>query len=95
MNLKYFLVEFHSGTVNRLTHIIGFGLLIYGLIHKDWIIAFVWSPLFMESGHFYNHLILKKYRSRDELIRIIPLQIGGWLLSIGFIGIILRLFRKL
>ena len=95
MTLKYFLGEFHSGTINRIAHIIGFALLIYGLIQRDWIVALVVSPLFMESGHLYNHLVLKKYRSKNELVRIIPLQIMGWLLSVGFIALILRWLRKL
>lgn len=95
MSIKYFLGEFHSGAVNRVTHIIGFGLLIYGLVQRDWILAFVVSPLFMESGHFYNNLVLHKYRSKDELIKIIPLQLIGWLLSIGFIALILRFLKKL
>ena len=95
MDLKYFLGEFHSGNVNRITHAIGFGLLIYGLIKRDWLLDFVISPLFMESGHFYNHFVLNKYKSKGELIRLIPIQILGWLLSIGFIAVILRLFKKI
>lgn len=95
MDLKYFLGEFHSGTINRITHAIGFGLLFYGLIKRDWVIAFIISPLFMESGHLYNNLVLHKYKAKDQLLRLIPLQLGGWLLSVGFIALILRIFKKI
>lgn len=95
MDLKYFLGEFHSGTINRITHAIGFGLLFYGLIKREWIIAFIISPLFMESGHLYNNLVLHKLITKDELLRLVPLQLGGWLLSVGFIALILRIFRKI
>jgi len=95
MTLKYFLGEFHSGILNRLLHIIGFSLFLYGILKRDWMLALVVSPLVMESGHLYNHLILKKYKSKNELIRIIPLQVGGWLLSIGFLALILKLLKKI
>lgn len=76
--LIFFLDDFHRGAVNHILHFSGFFLLGYGI--GAWsLLAVVLSPFLMESGHLYN---AARGIHREHTIRIVPLQLAGWIVFI-------------
>ncbi len=61
--VRFFFVDFHNGVVNRILHLIGFGLFFVGLFEKN-ILLIIVGALVQESGHFYNYYVLKERDTR-------------------------------
>lgn len=86
-HLIFFLDDFHRGAVNHVLHFAGCFLLGYGVGAWNFF-AIVLSPLVMESGHLYNYA---RGIHSEHAIKIIPLQIGAWIIFIGIGFLITRL----
>ena len=87
-NIIFLLDDFHHGAVNNVIHWSGFTLLGYGLGIQNWWIVIL-SPFIMEMGHVYNYIT---GRHRHLAIRIIPMQILGWLVFVGIGYLLTKLF---
>lgn len=85
----FFLDDFHHGSVNHVTHFIGFTVLGYGLGVQSLLLITV-SPIIMELGHFYNYL---RGIHREYAIKIIPLQWLAWVVFVG-IGYLISLYLR-
>ena len=84
----FLLDDFHHGAVNHVIHWIGFTLLGYGLGIQNWWIVIL-SPFIMEAGHLYNYFT---GRHRHLAIRVIPMQILGWLIFVGIGYFLTKIF---
>ena len=51
----------HEGVVNRIFHIVGITLVIFGLLNKD-IVLFIVGAFTQEFGHVYQYLKTKQYK---------------------------------
>ena len=61
--INHFL-DFHSGYVNIILHIVGFAGFFYSVYKLDWILFSVFL-IVVEIGHIYNHIAgIKKYDFR-------------------------------
>jgi|GEM_PF-2093493 len=54
-------IECHDGIANRLLHILGFALMILGIIEKSFMLVIA-GALIQESGHFYQYIMTKKIK---------------------------------
>lgn len=61
-------VDFHTGTVNVVLHVIGFAGLFYSIHRLDWRL-FVTFLVIVELGHVYNHVAgIKPYDTRPLIV---------------------------
>lgn len=88
-SLLFFLDEFHRGSVNHITHFVGFTVLGYGLGKLSLTLILI-SPLIMESGHLFNYL---KGIHREHALKITPTQTLAWLVFVGVCFLISKLLK--
>jgi len=78
--ISYFkqFIECHEGMINRLAHVLGFSLMIFGVIYKN-LLVFLIGGIFQEAGHFYQYSKTKDERHsplfclKPQLIFFYPL----------------------
>ena len=51
----------HEGTINRILHVLGIALVIFGLFDKD-IVIFIAGAFIQEFGHVYQYFKPKQYK---------------------------------
>lgn len=88
--LTYFLGEFHAGFVNRLIHIVGLVLLIWGVMERNFLVIFI-APIIMEMGHLYNHLLLKNPLRHFNLFSLLGVQTIAYILLALVVTLLLKL----
>lgn len=71
---KFFVSDFHKGTVNIILHVISFTIMFYGLVIKDTIFLILGLAVINELSHLFNYFILYK-RNPKYGIRMVPYQI--------------------
>ena len=54
-NVKFFLTDFHKGFVNIMFHILGIGMLVFGLLYHNLVFAILGLFVIDEIGHIYNY----------------------------------------
>jgi len=57
---KFFVSDFHKGTVNIILHVISFTIMFYGLVIKDTIFLILGLAVINELSHLFNYFILYK-----------------------------------
>ena len=57
---KFFVSDFHKGTVNIILHVISFTIMFYGLVIKDTIFLILGLDVINELSHLFNYFILYK-----------------------------------
>lgn len=72
----------HEGAINRVFHVVGIALVIFGLLDKD-IVIFIVGAFVQEFGHVYQYFKTKKYQHspafcfKPQLLFAYPLFIIG------------------
>jgi hypothetical protein len=91
--MRKFLSEFedyHQGAINIIIHDIGFALWGLGVGLQNVPLVII-APLVFESGHLYNYLTGR--RTKHD-IKMIPGQIGMWIVFAGLGLLLIHLLRN-
>ncbi len=91
--LIYFTKEFHSGAINRLIHLIGILLLVWGVVERNILIVII-APVIMEMGHIYNHFYLRKPIKYFNLLTLLKTQTIAYTLLALVMTFILLIIEK-
>lgn len=92
MTTRYFLGEFHKGTVNRGLHLVGFFLVAMGVWNFS-ILAVVIGSITQELGHIYQHIIVNKRKPHLNILEVLLWQIVAGGIVFYFYGLLVLLIK--